>query len=283
MSRRRIAIPHDDLLAACSPGGAACVRDPADGEAASAVAQVHVGQPAGKVLDYWTRARMRAAEPVPTELGRSAPADRRRRPRVRARPAMCRLLRRDRTPTRGFSRARRRPVPSRRRVRRRKSRTPLHRRSGLTARCSSPSSSGSHAGRLRLLRNGRQQPQQEPGGDRGPLRLTTRRTAAGGPETSSSFPPTGAALPPTQRSTRSAPGRPSRWRRRSSGSKTGNFRYDIGVAVVGRNDNGQRLQAVVGARGIGFSQPRDQNYDRLRLPAAGAVQRDARIHLPKRL
>ena len=42
--------------------------------------------------------------------------------------------------------------------------------------------------------------------------------------------------------------------------KQGNLRYDLGAVIVKRNEAGQRLQSVVGARGIGFSQPRDQNY-----------------------
>ena len=32
------------------------------------------------------------------------------------------------------------------------------------------------------------------------------------------------------------------------------------MAIVKRNADGRRLQSVVGARGIGFDQPRDQNY-----------------------
>ena len=48
--------------------------------------------------------------------------------------------------------------------------------------------------------------------------------------------------------------------------KTGNLRYDLGAAVIRRN-HGRRLQSVVGARGIGFSQPRDQSYDIFGYPA----------------
>jgi hypothetical protein len=44
-----------------------------------------------------------------------------------------------------------------------------------------------------------------------------------------------------------------RWRR------DGNLRFDVGAATVRRRD-GSALQSVVGARGIGFDQPRRQRY-----------------------
>lgn len=46
-----------------------------------------------------------------------------------------------------------------------------------------------------------------------------------------------------------------------------NLHYDLGAAVVGKNTSGQRLQEVVGARGIGFDLPRDQLYDAYGYPA----------------
>jgi V8-like Glu-specific endopeptidase len=46
-----------------------------------------------------------------------------------------------------------------------------------------------------------------------------------------------------------------------------NLHYDLGAAVVRQNATGQRLQDVVGARGIGFDQPRDQLYDAYGYPA----------------
>jgi len=46
-----------------------------------------------------------------------------------------------------------------------------------------------------------------------------------------------------------------------------NLRYDLGAAVVAKNTAGQRLQAVVGARGIGFDQPRDQLFSIYGYPA----------------
>jgi hypothetical protein len=49
-----------------------------------------------------------------------------------------------------------------------------------------------------------------------------------------------------------------------------NLRYDLGAAVVRRNPAGRRLQAVVGARGIGFDQPRRQRYDIFGYPVEGA-------------
>jgi hypothetical protein len=50
--------------------------------------------------------------------------------------------------------------------------------------------------------------------------------------------------------------------------KQGSLRFDLGAAVMRRND-GRRLQSVVGARGIGFNQPRDQNYTAFGYPALG--------------
>lgn len=49
-----------------------------------------------------------------------------------------------------------------------------------------------------------------------------------------------------------------------------NLRYDLGAAIVRRNPAGRRLQAVVGARGIGFDQPRRQRYDIFGYPVEGA-------------
>lgn len=40
-----------------------------------------------------------------------------------------------------------------------------------------------------------------------------------------------------------------------------NFRYDLGAAIVAKDPEGRRLQELVGARGIGFDQPRDQAYE----------------------
>ena len=47
--------------------------------------------------------------------------------------------------------------------------------------------------------------------------------------------------------------------------RDGNLRFDMGAVVVARNA-GRRLQAVVGARGIGFDQPRDQTYSLFGFP-----------------
>lgn len=46
-----------------------------------------------------------------------------------------------------------------------------------------------------------------------------------------------------------------------------NIRYDLGAAVVAKNVEGQRLGDVVGGRGIGFDQPRDQKYSAYGYPA----------------
>jgi hypothetical protein len=51
-----------------------------------------------------------------------------------------------------------------------------------------------------------------------------------------------------------------------------NLSYDIGAAVVRRSPAGRRLQSVVGARGIGFDQPRRQRYDIFGYPVLGAFQ-----------
>ncbi len=45
------------------------------------------------------------------------------------------------------------------------------------------------------------------------------------------------------------------------------LRFDLGAAVVRRNTAGEQLQSVVGGRGIGFSQPRDQSFDIFGYPA----------------
>ena len=50
--------------------------------------------------------------------------------------------------------------------------------------------------------------------------------------------------------------------------KRGSLQYDLGAAVMRRTD-GRTLQSVVGARGIGFNQPRDQNYTAFGYPALG--------------
>jgi hypothetical protein len=52
----------------------------------------------------------------------------------------------------------------------------------------------------------------------------------------------------------------ARWRR------DGNIRFDLGAATVRRRD-GKALQSVVGARGIGFDQPRKQDYSIFGYPA----------------
>lgn len=46
-----------------------------------------------------------------------------------------------------------------------------------------------------------------------------------------------------------------------------NIKYDLGAAVVRRSGTGERLQTVVGACGIGFDQPRDQIYHAYGYPA----------------
>src|SRR6478736_3303364 len=41
---------------------------PQPASASGTTARIQADRPAAKVLDYWTKARMRAADPVPTEL-----------------------------------------------------------------------------------------------------------------------------------------------------------------------------------------------------------------------
>lgn len=50
-------------------------------------------------------------------------------------------------------------------------------------------------------------------------------------------------------------------------ARSGNLKYDLGAAVVRTNSAGRRLQGVVGARGIGFDQPRDVTYRAYGYPA----------------
>ena len=56
---------------------------------------------------------------------------------------------------------------------------------------------------------------------------------------------------------------PAKWKRDASLS------YDIGAAVMQRNEDGQRLQSITGARGVGFDQPRDQKYRAFGYPVEG--------------
>lgn len=53
----------------------------------------------------------------------------------------------------------------------------------------------------------------------------------------------------------------------SAWKTAGNFRYDLGAAVVRRDATGRRLQDVVGATGIGFGQPRNLQYRAYGYPA----------------
>lgn len=46
-----------------------------------------------------------------------------------------------------------------------------------------------------------------------------------------------------------------------------NLKYDLGAAAVRRSATGEKLQDVIGARGIGFDQPRDQTYSAFGYPA----------------
>jgi len=55
-------------------------------------------------------------------------------------------------------------------------------------------------------------------------------------------------------------GTTKRWRR------DGDLRFDLGAAIV-RRRGGRKLQSVVGARGIGFDQPRHQSYSIFGYPA----------------
>ena len=47
----------------------------------------------------------------------------------------------------------------------------------------------------------------------------------------------------------------------------GNIKYDLGAAVVRRDPEGRLLQDVVGARGIAFDQPRERTYEAIGYPA----------------
>ena len=50
---------------------------------------------------------------------------------------------------------------------------------------------------------------------------------------------------------------------------TENISFDLGMATVARNARGRAVQDVVGARGIGFNQPREQTYESFGYPAVG--------------
>lgn len=55
---------------------------------------------------------------------------------------------------------------------------------------------------------------------------------------------------------------PAKRLKTTRGWRTGaNFRFDLGAAVVAKDPQGRRLQELVGARGIGFDQPRDRSYE----------------------
>ena len=101
-------------------------------------------------------------------------------------------------------------------------------------------------------------------------------TGAASRPTSSSCPPTGITPRPYGVWAAKSLSTTRQWK------KTGNLRYDLGAAVVARN-HGRRLQSVVGARGIGFSQPRDQSYDIFGYPAREPFDGEARVPLPEQL
>jgi hypothetical protein len=54
------------------------------------------------------------------------------------------------------------------------------------------------------------------------------------------------------------------------------IRYDFAAANVARNASGQSLQDVVGARGIGFSQPRSQRFTAYGYPVEGRFEGNRR-------
>ena len=208
-----------------------------------------------RLLDAGADARRRAG---PDRDRREPDLGRRRPPTwMRPRPATCRRQRRDRPLTPACCPARPAAVrsPSRegdagRRPRRRRHPGP---RQGLLH-----DPEGPRAERLRLLGDRRQQPQPQRRGHRRPLRLRRR----GRRRQSTNF-----IFVPAYTGARHALRRP--WAAQVAGDDQameggGNIRYDLGAAVV-RRDHGRRLQAVVGARGIGFSQPRDQSLRHLRL------------------
>ena len=152
-----------------------------------------------------------------------------------------------------------------RRSSRHRSSTRRPRESGRTARCSSPS----RAAPIPVTSSARERP-------------STAATAAssGPPDTASTTPSCGGgksvnfSFVPAYANGSAPYGRwpakqlvtAKQWKRFA------NFRFDLGAAVV-RRLNGKTLQATIGARGIGFDQPRPKHFDDLRLPGEAAVHR----------
>ena len=52
----------------------------------------------------------------------------------------------------------------------------------------------------------------------------------------------------------------------------GNIKYDLGAAVVRTSPTAGKLQNVIGARGIGFDQPRAQTYQAYGYPAPATLE-----------
>ena len=221
----------------------------APASASPRVERVEVRGSTDEVLDYWTRARMRAAEPLAPEVTDApavAPAPEAAGPPTVVPPAEPRseasvpLLRGSvRSATRRGGSATVVPDPTAQKIR-------AHGKvfftlPGLTNPdrvCSGTAINSRN--RSLVLTAGH----------------CTFDAASGVVATNFVFVPAyrGAGTPPFGTWAAKALAYPTKWKR------GGNLAYDIGAAVMKRNESGQRLQSVVGARGIGFDQPRDQKY-----------------------
>jgi hypothetical protein len=227
---------------------------------ASGPVELSVDRPAAKVLDYWTPARMRAAEPLPVEAGGEpdiAPSS--EAGSDSAAPTYVPPA------TSG-------PAPDARLLRGSAVASPAARR-GLATPVADPGAAGvkAHGKVFFTIRRGPSAGDWVCSGTAVNSRNRSVVMTAGhcvfdaetngGKSTNFIFVPayrdharpygiwTAKSLSTTRQ-----------WKR------TASFRYDLGAAVVRRN-HGRRLQSVVGARGIGFSQPRDQSFDIFGYPA----------------
>lgn len=60
------------------------------------------------------------------------------------------------------------------------------------------------------------------------------------------------------------------WRSSGCAANCGDYRFDLGAAIVARNGANRTLKEVVGARRLGFNAPRSQTYRAFGYPATGS-------------
>ncbi len=225
--------------------------------ASAETARMRVHQPLTKVEDYWTKSRMRAADPVPTEVPgaprtAAAPADDAGAPSY-VRPAApgsdggAQLLRGEAGAATGASRTAT-PVldPTAPKIR-------AHGKVFFTVVGGTDPGDFVCSGTAVNSRNKS-------------VVMTAGHcvydvVTAGGKSKNFVFAPAYAAgATPYGKWPAKSLATTRQWKRQ------GNLRYDVAAAIVKRNESGQRLGSVVGGRGIGFDQPRDQTYDVIGYP-----------------